>query len=466
MAQLFKNAARSPLQASILAADTSLTVDAALADLFPVATTDASAVGTGGLDWFKAVLQDTSGNIEIVYVRTRALGDANFTNVIRGQEGTTARNYAAGSIVGLRLTAADYEASLADVGVRIAAATAKATPVDSDTLALSDSAASGVLKKLTWANLKAGVFTAFGALIGAAASKATPIDADALVVMDSAASNATKQLTWANIKATLKSYFDGLYASTSRIQFLSASVAANALTITVNPTVLDFRSATLTSGAVNTRTLASAASLVISSGSTLGTTSAVQSRIAVLLIDNAGTLEVAAGNIAGGVNLDETGVISTTAEGGAGAADSATVFYSTTARSNVPYRLVGYIESTQATAGTWATAPSTIQGIGGQALAALSSFGYGQTWQDMTASRAFNTAYPNTTGKSIAVSINVVVAVAGATPVVTMAGLTFYGSSAPAGNLSAINLIVPHGKTISVSNGSMTSIFSWLEMRS
>lgn len=154
MAQLFKNAARSPLMASILAADTSLTVDAALADLFPVANTGTSAVGTGGLDYFKAVLQDTAGNIEIVYVRTRALGVATFTNVQRGQEGTTARNYAAGSIVGLRLTAADHENSLADLGVRIAAATSKATPVDADTLALSDSAASNVLKKLTWANLK------------------------------------------------------------------------------------------------------------------------------------------------------------------------------------------------------------------------------------------------------------------------------------------------------------------------
>jgi hypothetical protein len=71
-------------------------------------------------------------------------------------------------------------------------------------------------------------------------------------------------------------------------------------------------------------------------------------------------------NMAGGVDLSETGLISTTAEGGAGAADSATVVYSTTARSSLAYRALGYIESTQATAGTWATAPSTIQGQGGQ----------------------------------------------------------------------------------------------------
>lgn len=152
----------------------------------------------------------------------------------------------------------------------------------------------------------------------------------------------------------------------SKIQPISASVAANALTITLNPTVLDFRSSTLTSGTVNTRTVSAAISVVVSSGSTLGTTNAVQSRLVVIAIDNAGTVELAVVNPSSGLDLTEVGLISTTAEGGAGAADSANVIYSTTARSNVSYRVVGYVESTQATAGTWATAPSTIQGAGGQ----------------------------------------------------------------------------------------------------
>lgn len=112
----------------------------------------------------------------------------------------------------------------------------------------------------------------------------------------------------------------------------------------------------------------SPSNLVISSGSTLGTFSGIQSRIAVLAINNAGSIELAAVNVAGGQYLTETGLISTTAEGGAGAADSATVVYSTTARSNVAYRVLGYVESTQATAGTWASAPSTIQGAGGFAM--------------------------------------------------------------------------------------------------
>jgi hypothetical protein len=189
--------------------------------------------------------------------------------------------------------------------------------------------------------------------------------------------------------------------SQAGIQSITATVAANALTVTLNPTTLDFRSSTLTSGTVVTRTISSAISVVVSSGSTLGTVSTVQSRIVVLAIDNAGTVELAVVNIAGGNDLTETGLITTTAEGGAGGADSASTIYSTTARTSVAYRVVGYVESTQATAGTWATTPSTIQGQGGQALTAMSSMGYGQTWQNVFSSRSSGTTYYNTTGKPI-----------------------------------------------------------------
>jgi hypothetical protein len=124
-----------------------------------------------------------------------------------------------------------------------------------------------------------------------------------------------------------------------------------------------------------------------------------------LALDNAGTVELAVVNIAGGNDLSETGLISTTAEGGAGAADSASTVYSTTARTSVAYRVVGYVESTQATAGTWATAPSTIQGAGGNALTAMSSLGYGQTWQNVFGSRASGVTYYNTTGKPITIIV-------------------------------------------------------------
>ena len=44
--------------------------------------------------------------------------------------------------------------------------------------------------------------------IHGATAKTTPVDADEVGLIDSAASNVLKKLTWSNIKATLKSYFD------------------------------------------------------------------------------------------------------------------------------------------------------------------------------------------------------------------------------------------------------------------
>ena len=124
----------------------------------------------------------------------------------------------------------------------------------------------------------------------------------------------------------------------------------------------------------------------------------------MLAIDNAGTVELAITNLKGCPNIDETGVISTTAI--SAAADNTSVIYSTTARTGVPYRVVGFIDITEAAAGTWATAPTTVQGVGGQALSAFASLGYGQVWQ--TVSRTSGPTYYNTTGRAISVSIGFV----------------------------------------------------------
>jgi hypothetical protein len=55
--------------------------------------------------------------------------------------------------------------------------------------------------------------TTVGSLINGATAKTTPVDADMVGLMDSAASNVLKKLSWANVKATLKTYFDTLYAA-------------------------------------------------------------------------------------------------------------------------------------------------------------------------------------------------------------------------------------------------------------
>lgn len=150
---------------------------------------------------------------------------------------------------------------------------------------------------------------------------------------------------------------------------LACSVGSSALTVALkqadgstNPSTgaaavkIAFRSSTATSGAYNQRSVTAALSLVVSSGSTLGTVSGVAATLYVYAIDNAGTVELAISQM----RYSDSAVISTTAEGGAGAADSNTIIYSTTARSNVPIRLIGVITATEATAGTWATAPSNV----------------------------------------------------------------------------------------------------------
>jgi hypothetical protein len=158
---------------------------------------------------------------------------------------------------------------------------------------------------------------------------------------------------------------------------------------------LAFRSTTASSGLATTVT-GTPAALVITNGATLGTINGVKSTIVEVLINNAGTLEPAIVNLYGGNDLSETGLISTTAMNSS--SDSANVFYSTTARTNVAYRVVRTITSTQATAGSWLTLPSAVQGAGGNALTAMSSLGYGQTYGSFTPT--YGTVYYNTSGRT------------------------------------------------------------------
>lgn len=148
---------------------------------------------------------------------------------------------------------------------------------------------------------------------------------------------------------------------------ISATVGSNALTVALkdsagndpsvgSPVVIGFRSTTATDSAYVIRTVTSALSVVISSGSSLGTSNGVQANLKVYAIDNAGT--VVLGVINGGLN--EESVQSSTAEGGAGAADSAGVLYTTAAQTSKAVRGIANILVTEATAGTWATAPSSV----------------------------------------------------------------------------------------------------------
>lgn len=94
MPQQFTNQAKAALAGTITAAATSLAINAGLADLFPVANT---VNWVTPLNWFKALIVDNAGQIEVIRVGTRAAGSGALTNVQRAQDGTTAKAFTAGS---------------------------------------------------------------------------------------------------------------------------------------------------------------------------------------------------------------------------------------------------------------------------------------------------------------------------------------------------------------------------------
>lgn len=101
------------------------------------------------------------------------------------------------------------------------------------------------------------------------ASKTAPVDADNIILTDSEASSVRKKLTWAYIKSVLKTYFDGIYAvgtipvkasgseidtGTDDAKFATAkAIADSALTTTTE---------------LNTRTSYKKAEVVLSDGAT------------------------------------------------------------------------------------------------------------------------------------------------------------------------------------------------------
>jgi hypothetical protein len=150
---------------------------------------------------------------------------------------------------------------------------------------------------------------------------------------------------------------------------IACSVGSSALTVAVktsaasdasasDPIYIGFRNATAATGTYNRRSITGALSLVVSSGSTLGFTSATTEYAYLYALDNAGTVELA---IMGGANLVDEGVRQTsTAEGGAGAADTRYTLYSTTARTDLPCRLLARLKFSLTTAGTWNEVPDEI----------------------------------------------------------------------------------------------------------
>ncbi len=115
--------------------------------------THTASTAAHGISAFGATLVDDSS--ASAARTTLGLGGAAILSV-----GTTSGTVAAGDDARLAAETA------ATIGSLVAGATAKTSPVDADTLGLADSAASNVLKKFSWANLKSALQSVFATLAG------------------------------------------------------------------------------------------------------------------------------------------------------------------------------------------------------------------------------------------------------------------------------------------------------------
>lgn len=141
---------------------------------------------------------------------------------------------------------------------------------------------------------------------------------------------------------------------------LTSAVSAKALTVALktkaladasatDPAQIAFRNATLTTGDYVVRSATAATSVVVPSGATLGFTTAQTGYLYVYVLDNAGTIELA---ISASNGFNTAAVQSTTAI--STSADSGSVLYSTSARTDIAIRYIGRIKiATGTVPGEW-----------------------------------------------------------------------------------------------------------------
>lgn len=98
-----------------------------------------------------------------------------------------------------------------------------------------------------------------------------------------------------------------------------------------------------------------------------------------------------------------------------------------------------------------------------QVATSANTLGQGQTWQNVSASRAVGTAYTNSTGKPIELAIS---ATGGFFQIVVSGvGVIYAPSAANAGALTSASCIVPNGATYYVNNVGSSTGFLWNELR-
>ena len=167
-------------------------------------------------------------------------------------------------------------------------------------------------------------------------------------------------------------------ANAMRIRLVQRS---GATPTSASPIRLGFKVSTVSAAPANgtyvVREITADTPLQLSSGSSLGTLVNETARIYIGALDTNGTVEafaynpkeiVASTTAARVVNLfrpSEVATYTTVAEGGAGGADSAVTLYSTSARTGIYIRRLGYVDVTLgSTVGNWSNNPTQVTLIG------------------------------------------------------------------------------------------------------
>jgi hypothetical protein len=167
---------------------------------------------------------------------------------------------------------------------------------------------------------------------------------------------------------------------------LASSVASNNLTVAIkdnagndpsatSPCAVWFRNATVATGTTILRTVTAASSITVNAGSTFGVANSATFCLAAascpfklwaVFVDTGSTVVVGLVDLTslnGTKPLDESNVITTTACSACASATTLGTVYTTAAQTNRPFVLGGFLEwgSGLATAGTYASGPTTIQ---------------------------------------------------------------------------------------------------------
>jgi hypothetical protein len=253
-------------------------------------------------------------------------------------------------------------------------------------------AMSPIVSAATTAAARVGLGAASSGANADITSLSSPALGSATATTQAAGDNSTKVATTAFVQASGDLRYAGAMPN------FTASTTSALISASLGTGKVDFRNAVLSNGAPVEYNVTSALTLAMTSiAGSLGATTAVATSLIYAIVYNAGSPQLAVCNLTGGLQLDETNLITTTAIGSGSTA--ANVWYSTSAITTASqYRIVGRVDATW-TSGTGWSSPTLVQPVGvGEALAGTNSIGYALPIS-VIGSRALGTTYYNNLAK-------------------------------------------------------------------